>query len=248
MSRLERQPGERIDRERTVRFSFDGREVTAYEGDTIASALYASGQRTFSRSFKYHRRRGLLCCAGQCPNCLVQVDDAPGVRSCTEPVREGMKVEHMNARPSLDFDLMRATDLFVGPFTPPGFYYKTFIRPRRLWPLYEKVLRLEREPEEIHARYESWLGSRPEFVADYQRRYAFHGAHALLCWYQCTPVRRRASRIIVAHGDPRTCARLGFMAAANLDAALRKAKESVADAEPSVRVLELPPAFFVKVT
>ena len=36
---------------------------------------------------------------------------------------------------------MRATDIVGGPFTPPGFYYKTFIRPRRLWPLYEKVLR-----------------------------------------------------------------------------------------------------------
>ena len=82
-----------------------------------------------------------MCCAGQCPNCLVQVDGAPGVRACTEPLREGMKVEHMNAQPSLEFDAMRATDLFGGPFTPPGFYYKTFIRPRRLWPLYEKVLR-----------------------------------------------------------------------------------------------------------
>ncbi len=113
---------------------------------------------------------------------------------------------------------------------------------------YEKVLRLEREPEVIHERYEPWLASRPEFVADYQRRYAFHGAHALFSWYQCTPMRRRASRIIVAHGDPRACSRLGFMAAPNLEAALRKAKESVADAEPRVRVLELPPAFFVKVT
>ena len=47
----------------------------------------------------------------------------------------------MNASPSLDFDVMRATDKFAGPFTPPGFYYKTFIRPRRFWPLYEKVLR-----------------------------------------------------------------------------------------------------------
>ena len=47
----------------------------------------------------------------------------------------------MNATPSLDFDVMSATDKFGGPFTPPGFYYKTFIRPRRLWPLYEKVLR-----------------------------------------------------------------------------------------------------------
>ena len=63
------------------------------------------------------------------------------MRACTEPVREGMKVEHMNAEPSLDFDVMRATDLVGGPFTPPGFYYKTFIRPRRLWPLYEKFLR-----------------------------------------------------------------------------------------------------------
>lgn len=141
MTRLPEQPGERIDRDQRVRFTFDGRTVQAYEGDTIGSALFAAGQRTFSRSFKYHRRRGLLCCAGQCANCLVAVDGAPGARACTEPVREGMRVEHINARPSLDFDAMRATDLVGGPFTPPGFYYKTFIRPRRLWPLYEKVLR-----------------------------------------------------------------------------------------------------------
>jgi sarcosine oxidase, subunit alpha len=141
VSRLPRRDGERIDREREVFFTFDGRRVFALEGDTIGSALFASGRRTFSRSFKYHRPRGLLCCAGQCPNCLVQVDGAPGVRACTEPVREGMKVEHMNATPSLDFDVMRATDKIGTAFTPPGFYYKTFIRPRRLWPLYEKVLR-----------------------------------------------------------------------------------------------------------
>jgi sarcosine oxidase, subunit alpha len=141
VTRLPEQPGERIERDREVTFSFDGKDVTGLEGDTIGSALFASGQRTFSRSFKYHRRRGLMCCAGQCPNCLVQVDGAPGVRACTEPVREGMRVEHMNASPSLDFDVMRATDLVGGPFTPPGFYYKTFIRPRRFWPLYEKVLR-----------------------------------------------------------------------------------------------------------
>ena len=141
MTRLPEQRGERIERDREVSFTFDGREFTGLEGDTIGSALFAGGQRTFSRSFKYHRRRGLLCCAGQCPNCLVAVDGAPGVRACTEPVREGMKVEHMNASPRLDFDVMRTTDLVGGPFTPPGFYYKTFIRPRRFWPLYEKFLR-----------------------------------------------------------------------------------------------------------
>jgi sarcosine oxidase subunit alpha len=141
MSRLPPGPGQRIDRDRTVFFTFDGRRVEAFEGDTVGSALHASGRRVLSRSFKYHRPRGLLCCAGQCPNCLVEVDGWPGVRACTEPVREGMKVSHMNARPSLRFDVMRATDLVGSRLTPPGFYYKTFIRPRRLWPLYEKVLR-----------------------------------------------------------------------------------------------------------
>ncbi|MBV9804919.1 MAG: (2Fe-2S)-binding protein, partial [Solirubrobacterales bacterium] len=141
MSRLAPQPGERIDRQRVVRFTFDGQPVEAFEGDTIGSALYAAGRRTFSRSFKYHRRRGLFCCAGHCPNCIVAVDGAPGARACIEPVTEGMRVEHVNARPGLELDVMRATDLIGSKLTPPGFYYKTFIRPRRLWPLYEKVLR-----------------------------------------------------------------------------------------------------------
>ena len=141
MSRLPPSPGERIDRGSPVSFSFDGKTVEAFEGDTIGSALHADGRRVLSRSFKYHRPRGLFCCAGQCPNCLVEVDGWPGVRACTEPVRKGMKVVHMNASPSLRFDVMRATDIFGSRLTPPGFYYKTFIRPRRLWPLYEKVLR-----------------------------------------------------------------------------------------------------------
>jgi sarcosine oxidase subunit alpha len=141
MTRLPEQPGEVIDRSRPIAFNFDGTAVAAYAGDTIGSALFAAGRRTFSRSFKYHRRRGLLCCAGHCPNCMVSVDGAPGVRACTEPARDGMRVEHLNARPSLEFDLMGAVDLLGGPFTPPGFYYKTFMRPRRLWPLYERLLR-----------------------------------------------------------------------------------------------------------
>jgi sarcosine oxidase subunit alpha len=141
VTRLPQQPCELIDRSRTITFTFDGKPVTAFEGDTIGSALYAQGRRTFSRSFKYHRRRGLMCCAGNCPNCMVDVDGAPGVRACTEPVREGARVAHMNASPGLEFDVMSVTDAIGGPFTPPGFYYKTFMRPRRLWPVYEWVLR-----------------------------------------------------------------------------------------------------------
>jgi sarcosine oxidase subunit alpha len=167
MTRLPEQPGERLDRARTVRFSFDGRDVEGIEGDTIASALYVAGQRTFSRSFKYHRRRGLLCCAGQCPNCLVAVDGAPGVRACTEPVRDGMRVEHLNASPSLEHDAMAVTDAVGGPFTPPGFYYKTFIRPRRLWPLYEKVLRHAAGLGKLRARQDE-----REWRTEYRRRHA----------------------------------------------------------------------------
>jgi len=141
VTRIAPQPGERIDRGQPISFTFDGKKIDAFQGDTIGSALYAAGQRTFSRSFKYHRRRGLMCVAGQCPNCICAVDGAPGARACIEPARDGLKVEHVNALPSLEFDVARATDLFGGPFTPPGFYYKTFIRPRKFWPLYEKVLR-----------------------------------------------------------------------------------------------------------
>ena len=141
MTRLDPRPGERIDRARTVTFTFDGKPVEAFAGDTIASALYAGGRRIFSRSFKYHRPRGEMDWAGQGANSLVQIDGAPGIRAASEVVREGMVVEHQNAWPSLDFDVMRMSDIAGGPFTPPGFYYKTFKWPRRAWPLYERALR-----------------------------------------------------------------------------------------------------------
>ena len=141
MTRLPEADGELIQRAKVISFSFDGKPVEAHEGDTIASALFAAGRRVFSRSFKYHRPRGLLCCSGRCPNCLVQVGDQPAVRACMTPVSEGLKVEHVNAWPSLSVDALSLGDRFGGRFMQVGFYYKTFIRPRSLWPLYEKVLR-----------------------------------------------------------------------------------------------------------
>jgi sarcosine oxidase, subunit alpha len=139
--RLDARPGERIDRSKAVSFTFAGWKVSGFEGDTIASAAFAAGKRVFSRSFKYHRPRGLLCCSGHCPNCQMTVDGVPNVRVCTEPIREGAVVEGQNVRWSLDFDFMSLTDKVGGPFTPVGFYYRTFIRPRAAWPLYEKFLR-----------------------------------------------------------------------------------------------------------
>jgi len=145
--RLAPQPNERIDRAGSIDreghlvFHFEGKPVRAFPGDTIGSALFAAGRRVFSRSFKYHRPRGLLCCSGQCPNCMMTVDGVPNVRSCVRPVRDGMVARTQNVIGSLDHDLMAVVDKIGGPFTPAGFYYKTFIRPRFAWPLYEKVLR-----------------------------------------------------------------------------------------------------------
>ncbi|HKX48717.1 MAG TPA: 2Fe-2S iron-sulfur cluster-binding protein [Gaiellaceae bacterium] len=139
--RLEPRHGERIDRSKAVSFTFAGWKITGFEGDTIASAAFASGKRVFSRSFKYHRPRGLLCCSGHCANCQMTVDGVPNVRVCSEPIREGAVVEGQNVRWSLDFDFMSLTDKVGGPFTPVGFYYRTFIRPRAAWPLYERFLR-----------------------------------------------------------------------------------------------------------
>ncbi|HYY76945.1 MAG TPA: 2Fe-2S iron-sulfur cluster-binding protein, partial [Gaiellaceae bacterium] len=123
------------------RFFFEGWPARGFAGDSIGSALFARGQRVFSRSFKYHRPRGLLCCRGQCPNCMMRVDGVPNVRVCTEPLREGVRVEPQNVWGSLRRDLLAVTDKLGGPFTPVGFYYRTMIRPRRAWPLYERFLR-----------------------------------------------------------------------------------------------------------
>lgn len=119
---------------------FEGRSLPVQAGDTIAATLYRAGVRTFSRSFKYHRRRGLYCLTGDCPNCLVNVDGAPCVRACSTPARPGAVVHRENAWPSVDRDLLRCAD-FVHWLLPVGFYYKTLIRPRWLWPLVEPLLR-----------------------------------------------------------------------------------------------------------
>jgi sarcosine oxidase subunit alpha len=137
--RLDPQQGEVIDRGRTLSFTWNGRPATGHPGDSIASALAAAGERVFSRSFKYHRPRGLLTASYHDPGCILQVDDEPNVRAAHRRVAEGMRVSSQNTWPSLRFDL-KAVNQLLGRFLGPGFYYKTFIKPQRLWPLYETVL------------------------------------------------------------------------------------------------------------
>lgn len=138
--RLPAQPGEVIDRTRPLQFWWNRRSVPAYAGDTIVSALAAAGQRVFSRSFKYHRPRGVVTASYLDPNCTVQVGDEPNVRGAHRLVEAGMQVRAQNAWPSLRFDA-KAVNQLVGPVLSAGFYYKTFMKPQRLWPAYEAVLR-----------------------------------------------------------------------------------------------------------
>jgi sarcosine oxidase, subunit alpha len=132
-------PGEMIDRNRELTFEWNGATHHGLVGDTIASALAAAGERVFSRSYKYHRPRGILTATYHDPNLMVQVGDDPNVRAAHRLVEEGMEVDAQNAWPSLDFDV-KASNRLVGRFLSPGFYYKTFMSPRPLWPAYQKVL------------------------------------------------------------------------------------------------------------
>ena len=138
--RLPPQRGEVIDRSRPIEFEWNGKKHSGFAGDTIASALAAEGISVFSRSFKYHRPRGILTASFHDPNLFVQVGSEPNVRAGHRWLRAGDSVESQNAWPGLGFDVKSANGL-VGRFLSPGFYYKTFIKPRVLRPFYQRVLR-----------------------------------------------------------------------------------------------------------
>ncbi len=138
-ARTAEQAGEVIDRTSPLAFTFDGRPYTGLAGDTISSALLASGIRVMSRSFKYHRPRGVMTASYLDPGCSVQVGDEPNVRGSHRRVEAGMDVSAQNVWPSLKVDVKTANQA-LARFLSGGFYYKTFIKPQRLWPAYQKIL------------------------------------------------------------------------------------------------------------
>ncbi len=134
-----------IDRAAPVSFRFDGRTYEGFAGDTVASALLASGVRLMGRSFKYHRPRGVLTAGAEEPNALVTVGRGaartPNVRATVQEIFDGLEVRGQNAWPTLAHDLMAVNDL-AAPFLSAGFYYKTFMWPRVFWErLYEPLIR-----------------------------------------------------------------------------------------------------------
>ena len=147
--------GGRIDRGRTVRFTFDGQSLEGCAGDTLASALLANGIRLTGRSFKYHRPRGILAAGVEEPNALVGVGTGgrfePNTRATDLYLYDGLTAISQNRWPSLDVDLGAVNGL-IARFIPAGFYYKTFIGPPWLWKLFEHFIRqaagLGRAPSE----------------------------------------------------------------------------------------------------
>ena len=118
-----------IDRNHPLSFTFDGRKMQGFKGDTLASALIANGIRIVGRSFKYHRPRGILGSGSEEPNALVELRSGarrePNTRATVAELYEGLEARSQNRWPSLAFDVMEINSLF-SPLFGAGFYYKTF--------------------------------------------------------------------------------------------------------------------------
>lgn len=154
-----------------VTFEFNGRELSAYEGDTLTSALLVNGIQLFSRSFKFHRPRSVYDGHGQGPETLVTVDGTPNELCDRTYVHQGMQICTQNAWPSVDFDLMAINGLIV-PRLPNLFYYKLFHKPKWLWPLAEKVIRRIAGLGEVDRSGDPSAGS-PQEERRYEKRYRF---------------------------------------------------------------------------
>jgi len=145
MTQVNRLDGGLIDRGTPLAFTFDGRRLTGYAGDTLASALVANGVRLVGRSFKYHRPRGIISAGSEEPNGLVELRTGarrePNSRATMTELYDGLVSSSQNRFPSLGFDLMGVNDR-LSAFLGAGFYYKTFMWPKAFWErVYEPIIR-----------------------------------------------------------------------------------------------------------
>lgn len=72
----------------------NGATVSAYEGESLATALIAAGVLIMSRDSS-GRARSPYCNMGVCFDCMVMVEDRtlpPRVRACMTAVRPGLRV------------------------------------------------------------------------------------------------------------------------------------------------------------
>jgi len=132
--------GGRIDRAQRLRFIFDGQSYEGLAGDTLASALLANGVHLIGRSFKYHRPRGIWPPVGG-TDALVTVsrDVARVTPICARLKSSCMRPDRREPKPLAKLETrLRPHQRCLVVVFPGGFYYKTFMWPRKAWKaLYE---------------------------------------------------------------------------------------------------------------
>ncbi|MEM0332254.1 MAG: FAD-dependent oxidoreductase [Archaeoglobaceae archaeon] len=126
MGRLQEHPILEFKRGKEVTIYFNGKPIKAFEGETVAAALYAAGVRVFSRSFKWHRPRGFFCAIGKCSACMMEVDGIPNVRTCKVYVRDGMQVKTQSGMPEAENDVLSILDDVMDTVFPHGSHYLKF--------------------------------------------------------------------------------------------------------------------------
>lgn len=91
--RIERHPILDIPENREkVTIYVNGEPIEAVKGEVVAAALLAAGNKTFRKTPKYHRPRGIFCAIGRCTDCALTINGVPNVRSCVTPVEDGMQI------------------------------------------------------------------------------------------------------------------------------------------------------------
>lgn len=84
-----------VARPAAVNIFVNGKAVEAYEGESVLAALIAADVLLMSRD-SFGRVRTPFCNMGVCFDCMIDVEDAAGVRSrvraCLTPVRAGLRV------------------------------------------------------------------------------------------------------------------------------------------------------------
>ncbi len=82
-----------IDRGPAFQIEVDGKPVTAYPGETLATVLLAAGWRAFRHTMLSGEARGLFCGMGVCFDCLITLNGQKNVRACSTTAHPGDRVE-----------------------------------------------------------------------------------------------------------------------------------------------------------
>jgi len=100
MENITRHPILEIPERKKIKFQFDGKLLTGFEGMAISSALFLNNIKIFGHHVKDESPQGIFCANGQCSQCMVIANGIP-VKACMAPLEENMVIESCNGLPKL---------------------------------------------------------------------------------------------------------------------------------------------------